>query len=229
MNLTEIVIAVIGLIGILLPSYWVYLEKTKSKARNYRIAQLEGQLKKSSKEREEAEVRTLVVERLLDISLLSEIREAVNYIFEETKAERFLILIAVNGKIDFNVISVIFEQHKGDLAINAVARYKNISIDDYYKEMLKKAERVGVVHLHVDTMPERSLLSNIYKHEGVKHSEVRHLMRQAIDSENDVIVYSSIGTFQTKPFTLTEKAIFLTQYDSVIVPALRQMIDNKRL
>lgn len=229
MDLTEIIIAAFGLIGIVLPSYWAYLEKTKNKNKDIIIAELERRLEESKQTCYEHELRTAVVEKLLDITLLGDIQRAVALMFQETKAERFLILIAINGKIDFNYVSVIFEQHKGSSHVNAIARYKNISIDIHYKEMLKKSERIGVVNLDIAKMPEDSLLKNIYDMEGIKHAKIRHLLRERIDTNNDVVIFSSIATFQDEAFTLAEKTLFLTQYDSQIVPALKKMVEAEDL
>ena len=226
MNLTEIVVAAFTLIGIVLPSYLAYLEKTKNRKKDLRILELEYALDQSSILTQELQMRSAVVERLLDITFLSDIKKAVSEMFDESKAERFLILIAVNGKTDFNIVSVIFEQHKNNHHINAIARYRNVQIDTHYKDMLKRAERQGVVELNVAEMPEEGLLTHLYRHEGVKHSKVRFLLREHIDNENDVIIFSTIATFSDEPFTLEEKALFLTQYNSSIIPALKAMINS---
>lgn len=229
MDKTEIIVSAIGLIGILLPSYWAYSEKKQNRKKDELISDLQKKLEKSKAEKNESQLRSEVVERLLDITLLSNIRSAVNTMFEETRAERFLILIAINGKIDFNMVSVIFEQHKSNNHINAIARYRNIQIDDYYRQMLKKAERTGVVEFEVDKMPDEALLTQFYKHEGVKNSKVRHLLRQSIDGENDVVIFSSVATFDDEPFTLQEKSLFLALYDSAIIPALKGMLSTGNL
>ena len=187
MEYTTIVIAIIGLTSTLIPAYWGYRVKKENNKKDKKIAELESQLI-------ETNIRTEVVDRLLDITLLSEIKTAVDVVFQETSADRYLILIALNGVTDFNMISVIFEQHKGVDKISAIARYRNLKIDDEYKSMLKKAERNGHVELEVSEMPDESILKQIYMIEGVQHSKVTFLLRKGIDSGNDVIVFSSLAT-----------------------------------
>lgn len=215
-----VIVSLIGLVGVLVPSYLTYKEKKKNREKEEKIKELE-------KELTEHTLRSNVVDRLLDITYLTQIRKAVENMFKGTKADRFLILIALNGKIDFNLVSVVFEQHKkpqGD--VNAIARYRNLTIDSYYREMLKKTEKDTTCEFFVKDMPEDSLLKSIYEIEGVKYSKLRHLLRVPIDDNNDVVVFSSISTKQEKAFTNKEKTIFLTQYDSTIIPLLKKMLEH---
>ena len=219
MEYTTITVALMGLIGTLIPAYWGFKEKIKNRNKDNEIEQLRKQVV-------ENDIRTEVVDRLLDITLLSEIRDAVDIIFNETKADRFLILIALNGVTDFNMISVIFEQHKGGDKVNAIARYRNLTIDDEYKQMLKKAERNGIVELHVSEMPEESILKQLYLIENVKYSNIRFLLRKPIDNGNDVVVFSSLSTHNEEGFSIADKTIAITQYDATIIPALKLMVES---
>lgn len=208
-----IIVAIITFFGTVFSSTLAYKEKVKNK--------------KLSDEISEHKKRADLVDKILDLTLLEDIRQAVNVFFETTSAERFLILIAVNGKTDFNVVSVIFEQRKvSNSKINAIARYRNLKVDKYYKEMLKDVERHQAIDYQVSKMPEGSLLRAIYENEGVRHSRVRHLLREPIDDNNDVLIFSTVAKFEDEPFTLNEKAIFMTQFDAVIVPSLRKMLYN---
>lgn len=208
----EIIVAILGLIGTVFSSFYAYKQR-------------EGKIK-LKRELQTHIVRSSIVDRVLNLSHLNTIRKGVNQIFQETKADRFLILIAVNGKSDFNIVSVVFEQHNIKTDINAIARYRNVSIDDYYRKMLKDAERYGVVELDTHNMPIDSLLKNIYDIEDVKYSNVRHLIRESIDDHNDIVIFSSIATHKNEPFNFIEKTFFMTQYDSVIIPSLKKMIDD---
>lgn len=91
--------------------------------------------------------------------------------------------------------------------------------------MLKEAEVKGSVELETKNMTN-SLLKIIYQVEGVNHSNIRHLLRLPIDEGNDVLVYSSIATHEQNAFEDSEKMIFLTQYNSTIIPSLKQIIDE---
>lgn len=214
--LSEIIPAVTAVIIALIPFYF---EKLKNKKKDQQIAQLKEDKKNS-------ELRITIVDKILDISLLGKIQDAVKNMFDETKADRFLILVAVNGKVNFNVVSVIYEQHKdSEYRGNAIARYRNLEIDEDYRNMLKEAEAKGYVEIDTQTMPD-SLLKSIYKVEGVNHSKIRHLLRLPIDEGNDILVFSSVATHEEDSFEDFEKMIFMTQYNSTIIPSLKQIISE---
>ena len=146
-------------------------------------------------------------------------------IFQETKADRFLILIAKNGITDFRIVNVVFEQHKNkQFRINAIARYRNVQIDDEYKAMLKEAEFRGYVELDTSKM-KPSLLRDFYALEGVTHSKIRHLARKPIDEGNDFLIFSSLATHEIDKFTELELAFIKTQYEGIIMPALQKVVD----
>lgn len=207
-----------GIVAIVL-AVIAYLEKRKVKQKDAQIASLQEE-KKSS------ELRLNLVDKILDIALLGKIQDAVKIMFNETKADRFLILVAINGKVNFNVVSVIYEQHKdSEYRGNAIARYKNLEIDEDYRIMLKNAEVNSFIEIEVETMRD-CLLKRIYQVEGIKHSKVRHLLRLPIDDDNDVLIYSSVATHENEYFNVLEKTIFLTQYNATVIPSIRQMINE---
>ena len=125
---------------------------------------------------------------------IARIKSRVELVFSTTKVDRFLILIAVNGKEDFNVVSVIYQDFASGPVVDAISRYKHILIDDEYKKMVKSAERNpdGVL-LDVEIMP-KCLLKNIYKNEKVTNSVIKHIDRVKLDADNDMIVFCSMAT-----------------------------------
>lgn len=213
--ISELIAAVVALISVMLTAW----EKKKNREKDLKIANLE-------REKKNSDLRLNLVDKILDISLLGKIQESVYEIFNETKADRFLILIAINGKVNFNIVSVIYEQHKDSkFKGNAIGRYRNLEIDEEYKYMLKEAEIKSFIEIDVEKMDD-CLLKRIYTMEGVKHSKIRHLLRLPIDDENDVLVFSSVSTHLNKKFNVYEKTIFLTNYNSVILPSIKHIIEE---
>lgn len=203
-----IISAFSGIIIALVPAYLIHVREVK----------------KHKLEIKDHELRSGVLDRILDIVLLNDLKVSAHNIFKKTKADRFLILIAINGKVDFRTVSVIFEQHKNSTS-SAIASYKNLRVDMDYVNMLKKAEKESIVILDVDKM-EPSLLKEIYLAEGVKHSRVRHLLRKPLDNENHCLIYSSIATHEKLPFTEMEKIMIQTQMDSIIKPTIEKMLKD---
>ena len=138
---------------------------------------------------------------------LVEIREDVRHVFASTKADRFLILKAENGKQSPKWATAIYEQHKGVPVVLATEVYKKIRIDDIYREMIDVAESEGVMMMHTGEMPRTSRLKAIYESEGVQHSNCYFLCRYPLksDSEKWVVMYCTLATENEVPFTPHEE------------------------
>lgn len=210
---------VMGLLGL-----WKY--KDEKKKYNLEVERLEQEIKHFKNKELDACVRASFIDRIMDFPFFNSLADSVNRIFERTKADRFLLLIAKNGHTDFNIVNVVFEQHKSKkFKINAIARYKNVEIkkDPIYRKMLKRAEHEGVVCLETKTM-EEGILKDFYLEEKVTFSRVRFLVRKPIDNKNDFIIYSSLSTHELKDFTRAESSYIKTQYEGTIIPSLKEVL-----
>lgn len=229
-NSIKIWIAVIGLLGILLPillNHYFDLIKIRKQYKQDKnlFEKQKTELKTVKKENREYEIKISLFDRIMDITAINMIKESVNRMFNQTKADRFLILIAINGKHDFNVVSVIFEQHKSSLGeYNAIGRYHNINIDNCYRNILKRSEHEDYVLF--DTATEKNcLLKDFYDIEDIKHSLIKHLVRKPIDEDNDFLVFSSVATHDDNEFTNLEKTILKTEYESHIIENINKVLD----
>lgn len=149
-----------------------------------------------------------------DFHLFNEIKWVVEDIYKHTGATRFLMLSAKNGKTDFNYASCMYEHFKEN-EIDAIRRYKNVLIDDDYRNMLKKTERDGYIDFKTDDMDDNSVLKAIYLKEGITHSKVMFLKRVNIDEENDRVLYCSISTHNESGFSDVDLA-FMRNYSGVL-------------
>lgn len=211
---------VMGVLGL-----WKY--KDEKKKYNLEVKKLEQEIAYFKKQELDACIKISFIDRIMDFPFFNALANSVDRIFDLTKADRFLLLIAKNGKTDFSIVNVVFEQHKSkDYKINAIARYRNVDVsqDPAYRRMLKDAEHNGVVDLETATMPE-CLLKQFYLMEKVTFSKVRFLARKPIDEDNDFVIYSSLSTHDNEPFTLAERTFIKTQYEGTIKPSLNQVIN----
>lgn len=205
----QILIAFFGMAAGVIPAYLAFKIKMKSR--------VEQAVRKGH--------ANSVLDRWLHLRHLGIIKQAVESIFRNTTADRFLILISYNGASPFRYVSAIYEEHRlAGYEISAVHRYKMILLDGPYNEMLKQAERSGPVHLKTETMPP-SMLRDFYEMEGVKHSVIRFLMRWPVDDENDVVVFSSIASHGQHPFNHLEETYFKIAYESVVLPTLQRIMN----
>lgn len=211
----EIIIAGLTMLGTLIPAYLKYRSERKKFKEELEILQVENQ---------KIKIKLSYFDRIMELESINSIKLAVNEIFNETTATRFLILIAVNGKTDFNTASVIFEQMKDGFGnISAIARYHNIQVDDEYRKMLKLSETNGHVEFKIAEM-ENCLFKNIYTSEGIKYAKVIHLFRKSIDRDNDLLVYSNVSTHTDEEFTNTEKSTIKVIFDSQIRPNINKVL-----
>lgn len=226
-DLSGIMEHVLIFLGVVIPAFFTYHLGLKKHKRE--MAKLREKNEELNNQKAEADVKLTFFNQIIDVTSINIISSAVDRMFEKTKADRFLIKMAVNGKTEFNIISVIFEQHKDKShRINAIARYHNIKIDMYWKQMLKDTEARDIVELHTRTMPETSILRDFYLNEKVEHSLIRKLVRKPIDKDNDLLVYSSIATHLDKKFTRLEKAFIKTQYEGTIIPNLEKVLSGNQ-
>jgi len=210
--MTDVVVVTItsitALIVTLVPAYWLHkreVNKYKNEINQYKV-------------------RGNILDKVLEFSLLNVIKDAVNSIFERTSADRFLVIIAINGKVEFKTVSVVFERHKDETKNQATIKYKHLEVDSHYVQLLKSVERDGSVLITVPEM-ENSLLKRIYEIEGVFASEIKFITRKHIDNHNDCLVYVSIATHEPMLFTDLERTIFHTDISSIIKPTILKMIN----
>lgn len=147
---------------------------------------------------------------VVSIESLNEIRDAVDRMFKDTCADRFLILAARNGKAVPNRTTAIYEQHKATglatISIGATHRYVDFQLDEPYKKLLKQAENHGAVFLETETM-QSGALKDIYVYEEVEASSVHFLMRTPIDTNNDRLWYCSVATHNPAKFSDRDKTM----------------------
>lgn len=163
-------------------------------------------------EQTKREAKKLKIElSLLDLWFKSDfnelLHEKVAEIFDRTKANRFLLLFAINGKEDFNSATVVYERTRDTRSEGAMGRYIRLPIDNYYRNMLKQVERYRYVDIHTEDLPKESILYRIYSspEEKVTHSRIKFIKRMTIDENNDLLLYASVGTHENESFTPEEE------------------------
>jgi len=164
------------------------------------------------------EVKDFSDPMVLDLQMFNTIKDAVERMFKETQADRFIIFTACNGKTNMRFATAIYEQHKDSgkvmLSIGAVGKYVRFEFDEVYRKMLKTIEAQGMTTLDVGHMHEGDL-KNIYKVEKVKHSLIYFLNRTKINSTKDRLFYCSVATHEPTPFSGQELVVMKTAIDTI--------------
>lgn len=193
----EIWVAIIGAFSTIIATIFAYRQSVKLK-------QIELDSAKKDSIILDQQKNFSALSLLMDFELINSIKTRVDLIFEKTETDRFLIVIAVNGKMDFNLVSVIYEQHKKDIQphISAVSNYNHIYIDSHYRRMVKEVERNGSYYFVTDKCYETCYLKNIYEQEKIISSLIKFVERVKMDDDNDMVVFCSIASRTTE---LTER------------------------
>lgn len=158
----------------------------------------------------------------VDVELFkfNDLKEAVDNILFTTKADRFLILMANNGKEEMKFATAIYEQHKNNqelsFSIGATNKYIKIEFDDEYRHMLKEAEKEGVFRMNVKNMKE-CLMKNVYLTEKVTQSNC-YFLRRYIDykTENkDLLLYCTLASHSEELYDIFDETKFKTFIDYI--------------
>lgn len=181
-----------------------------------RTKKAEQKTKVIIKEKEKLKTELSCINILFQHDFIALLNRQVSNLFRETKAERFLLLFAVNGKTDFNFVSVCYEKMKNEKSAGAVYRYVRLGIDDHYRQVLKAVEREAAIYLNVKEMPD-SLLKSIYESliENVKYSVIKFIKRLSADDDNDIVIYSSLATCDDNDFDENERVVIKRIYDII--------------
>lgn len=199
-ELNTIIVALISGISLLLVAYL-------NKYHERKLREKEWERDQAKKEAIKAKIELSALTLFFSYDLYEYIDEQVSDIFNTTKASRFLIMFAINGKDDFKTVTVAYEHTKDTKSEGAIRRYIRVPIDSYYKTILKETEKLGAIDVITKDLPSNSLLYNIYmsREEQVTSTRKEFIKRLHIDEENDLILYASIGTHEEELFTLAEK------------------------
>lgn len=155
-----------------------------------------------------------VLRNFQKMKFFSELEKFSKKIFNMLGAERFLILIAVNGTTRPNKVSVLYgnevEEYQNDLTLEE--RYFETPIDDCYREMLYYVENNTFKLLKIEEMGD-CYLKSFYIEEGIQTSLVFFLKRYSINDRDDAVIFCSIAVHKYVEWTFFKctSAINLTR------------------
>jgi hypothetical protein len=144
------------------------------------------------------------IKEMFDFQRFSALEKYIRTIFKDSRIDRFTIMFVMNGKIDFNYMTAIFDQSKTDLSIGNISPYARFPIDESYVNMLHKMEdHIFIWRSHPDFNVGQ--MGEYIKLEGIKQIGWGFIKRLPIDEFNDLLVFSSFSTSDEKPLTKMEK------------------------
>lgn len=195
-----ILIALIGMIGVIVTAGANY----------YKIYNDNKSLEKTNAELN-LELEDLSLKTVMDLVTTNKIQQIVLDMFKKTKVDRFLILIATNGKTELKYATVIFEMHdsipEAIYSYGAASRYVKFKFDEHYRDSLRYIEKEGFMNIDVNSLPDNVAIKDIYKMEKIKHSKWMFFKRMPINKDNDRLFFGSAATHSDEPYTNEERIV----------------------
>lgn len=217
-ELSTIIVSLIGGLAIIIVAY-------VNKYHEKKLKLIELEKKEIKKEIDKIKIELETISLFFNYEFYEFLDNNIRRVFNNTKITRFLILFAINGKDTFNTVTVVYEYTKTHLSKGAIKRYVRLPIDEHYQLLLKKVEKEKSIILKSEDLPKDSLLYNIYtsSYEGVMYSKLNFLNRLHIDSNNDLLLYSSYATHNNEPIT-KEEDLIITVSSNIIKNKTNEII-----
>lgn len=227
---TEITIALIGAATTIIASVIAFFKDKRIKKETYinmslleEIHDLRESFNAIKKSSFETRLKANILDRLAELSVFNEIKNSVDRLFEKTRADRFLILFSLNGTHELRIVSVAFELHKNPKSSNAIVRYRDVEIDDNYRDLIHNLERQGSVDLQREEM-QPQILKDFFTIEGINTIKLTFVERRHLDSQNDIVIFGTIAAEERGGWTELETAIINSEYEGTIKPIIRAFL-----
>ena len=163
------------------------------------------------------------VKEVYDLQRFSNFQQIVHKMFAGTPIDRFAIMFVMNGKVDFNFLTVLFDESMLNPEIGDISPYTRFPIDDAYRSMLRSCERNGFVwrdgpDFGVGVIDDYLVL------EKIKCIGWGFVQRVRLDEFNDLLVFASVSSESEIIKPLKKKMIQLT-FTGRIKPHLERIIN----
>ena len=191
----EVIVAAVtsigGLIVLLITNMFSFKSKNKEKNEEGIIIKLKNKEKPSEKPSEkinESKFNNLFFSSVI----LNKIYEKSIVLFRETSIEKVIVLYAINGKTTFTNITVCLEISKNSKSKPIITKYDNYKIGNEYRDMLKKVEELKQLVINVNkNIEEDCELKNLLRNIKINYIVLSFLARIKINSNDDILIYSS--------------------------------------
>lgn len=163
------------------------------------------------------------LKELYDLQHFSLLTRAVRQLFKATKIDRFTVMFVMNGKVDFNYLTVLFDKDANNPDIGGVSPYAKFDVDAVYKKMLKEMEFQKFYWATVGA-GKMGDIETYLALENIKCIGWMYTKRIPLDEFNDIVVYCSMSTIE-KGMNNQDKAKARLFYQGKILPELLEILD----
>lgn len=173
----KIIIAIIGLIGVVSTAYFGRTVNKKSEAR-------------ANQAEREMKFQRAALDFGTFLSEWSDTHKDIEKLLSETEIDRFIILRAWNGHLEPRWTTAVFQMRLGN---QEPVSYVHFELDTDYVNRLRNLTINGISHFKVDEIAD-SAIKRVYEAEGVNSSVWCHLISESTPEGASVHTYCSFGT-----------------------------------
>ncbi|WP_157811690.1 hypothetical protein [Tenacibaculum sp. SZ-18] len=208
----ELLLKLIGVLAPIFFGYYKYITDRKDRKQKEEIKLL----KNDNKVIKEG---AYMLSNLMKLNLYDELSNINKKIYSRTKAMRFIVFVAVNGKTSPNTVYAVFGHRKDDPDVDK--KYKGVEVDSDYVLRLKELENKGSLIIETLSMP-KGMLKDIYYEQLITYSYLKFIKRYSLSEEDDALVYCSVATDLDEGFVSMET----TEIDLLISSEIKPLIDK---
>ena len=226
----EIIIALIGGITTIIASLIAFFKDRKAKEESNnnglllkKIELLTHSIENDRENLLENSVKSNILDKLSEFAVFNEIKNSIYRIFDKTRADRFLLLFSLNGTRELKRVSVAFEIHKNPQTSNAIVRYRDVQIDNQYRELINRLEVEGTIDLSREQMTPQ-ILKDFFTIEGMNTIKLTFVERRHLDKQNDIVIFGTIVAEEKEPWSELETAIINSEYEGTLKPIIREFL-----
>jgi len=170
--------------------------------------------------------KTWIFKELYDLQRFSELERYIKIVCAKTNMNRFTIMISMNGKLEFNFITVLFDQKISDLVVGGKSVYEKVATDSKYKSILGRLEWSKFIWDHdlngYGKMEQYSIAEKIKEHMW------GFVGRVSLDKFDDVFVYCSMSSEECCS-TKNDKEYIELMLNGKIIPQIKKIISAEKL
>lgn len=165
------------------------------------------------------------LKQIFDLRYFSAIEHIQHKVFDETCADRLTIMFMMNGKVNFNYMTVLYDHSSKRPDVGVESPYLKVRMSDRYMNTISNL-RINDSHWESWPFSEWGELGDYIEMEGIRHLGWYKVRRVALDEYNDLLMYLSWSTEQEHEPSWEDRRKIQLLTTGYIIPLLDKIIDS---
>jgi len=214
----DVIVEIIKFVGLIATPILGYV--TAKKVKENKSIKADNELLKDNV----YQTKVRVLKELFDLQHFAQLERYINLVWDTTPMDRFTIMFVMNGKINFNYLTVIHDQSSIDHKLGGASPYAKFSIDQSYKNLVHKIEKGRPVWYDIPAK-EIGEMNDFIELEGIKKIVFFLVKRIPIDEFNDIVVYLSFSSTTEHDFDKLDTRRVELITSGKITPKLEDLLE----